>query len=387
MNAILFLAVRDVFKDKKTFLLISLAVGAGVAIIIPMQGLFVGITNNLYETTIDVATGHITIHPQNNERFVEHAGSVERKLRLLPGISGVSARLTDPVIITKKQNVVQSRLIGLTPSDERESTDISNRVIDGRFLNDGDSTEVVLGSMLAGELEVDTGERITITYSSGITEDYRVRGIIQTGIGSLDNGVYITKSEMEAKLDASDRASEIIVRLDDINLAGKYKLLIMQQGIVGNVKTWDEEVVYVTRIKSNWTFFSNVIFILSLVAASISVAVLMYTTVEHKIREIGILKAIGAKSAFVMYVFMAESCIYGITGVVLGSLIGSVITKYWEANPIMIATSEFTGIRAFYSVYLVIKPSLIILLATLLAGVYPAWRASRTNIIEAIWHG
>ncbi len=90
MNAILFLAVKDAFKDKKAFLLISIAVGAGVAIMTPMQGLFDGVINNLYETTIDVATGHITIHPEEEQKFIENIDGIERKLRLLPQVKGVS---------------------------------------------------------------------------------------------------------------------------------------------------------------------------------------------------------------------------------------------------------------------------------------------------------
>lgn len=387
MNAILFLALKDVFKDKKTFLLISIAVGAGVAIMIPMQGLFDGVINNLYETTIDVSTGHITIHPEEDKKFLENIDSVERKLKLLPQIKGVSARLTDQAILTKKEKIRPSPLIGLTLSDERGTSKISERVVNGKFLSDTDRKEIVLGSVLAEELKVDTGESVTVTFSNGLKEDYHVKGLLTTGIGSLDSGAYLNKKELEENLDAKNKASEIIVRLEDIQLTEKYKVLIMQQGINGKVKTWEEEAVYVQRLKSNWVFISNMLTILSLVAASVSVGVLMYTRVEHKIREIGILKAIGARNSFVLNVILMESLIFGITGVILGSLMGLSITKYWEVHPIMMSTAESNVISASFSFYLVLTPSIIILVATLLAGLYPAWIASRINIIKAIWHG
>lgn len=387
MNAVLFLALKDVFKDKKTFLLISIAVGAGVAIMVPTQGLFEGIISNLYETTIDVATGHITIHPEEDKKFLENIDSVEGKLKLLPQIKGVSARLTDQAILTKKENIRPSPLIGLTPSDERGTSKISERVVNGKFLSDTDRKEVVLGSVLADELKVDTGESVTVTFSNGLKKDYHVKGVLKTGIGSLDRMAYLNKKELEENLDAKNKASEIIVRLEDIQLTEKYKVLIMQQGINGKVKTWEEEAVYVQRLKSNWVFFSNMLIILSLVAASVSVGVLMYTNVEHKIREIGILKAIGARNSFVLKVILTESLIFGITGIILGNLIGLAVTKYWEVHPIALSTAEFNFIKAYFSFYLALTPSIIILLATLLAGVYPAWRASRINIIKAIWHG
>lgn len=387
MNAILFLAVKDAFKDKKTFLLISIAVGAGVAIMIPMQGLFDGVINNLYETTIDVATGHVIIHPEEEKKFIENVDGIERKLRLLPQIKEISARLTDQAILTRKEKVRPSPLTGLTPSDERGTTKISERVVNGKFLSDTDRKEVVLGSVLADELKVETGESITVTFSNGLKDEYHIKGILKTGIGSLDSGAYLNKREIEETLDAKDRASEIIVRLEDIQLAEKYKLLIMQQGVKGKVRTWEEEADYVKRLKSNWVFISNIFIILSLVAASVSVGVLMYTRVEHKIREIGIMKAIGARNSFVLKVILTESLIFGITGVILGSLMGLGITKYWEVHPIMLSTAESNIISASFSFYLVLTPSIIILLATLLAGLYPAWRASRINIIRAIWHG
>ncbi len=387
MHAILFLALKDVFKDKKTFLLISIAVGAGVAIMIPTTGLFNGIITNLYETTIDVATGHITIHPEEDKKFIENIDSVERKLKLFPQIKGVSARLTDQAILTKKERVKPSTLKGLSPSDERGTSKISERVVNGKFLSDTDRKEVVLGSVLADELKVETGEIVTVTFSNGLKNDYHVKGILKTGIGSLDSIAYLNKKELVDNLDTKNMASEITVRLEDIQLTEKYKVLIMQQGINGKVKTWEEEAVYVQRLKSNWVFFSDILIILSLVAASISVGVLMYTNVEHKIREIGILKAIGARNSFVLQVILTESLIFGVTGIILGSLIGLAVTKYWEIYPIALSTTEFNFIKAYFSFYLALTPSVIILFATLLAGVYPAWRASRINIIKAIWHG
>lgn len=387
MKAILFLAFKDAFKDKKTFLLISIAVGTGVAIMIPMQGLFDGVISNLYETTIDAATGHITIHPEEEKKFIENIDGVERNLRLLPQVKGVSARLKDHAILTRKEKVRPSPLTGLTYSDERGTTKISERVVKGKFLSDTDRKEVVLGSVLADELKVDTGESVIVTFSNGLKDDYHVKGILKTGIGSLDGGAYLNKRELEETLDAKDRASEIIVRLEDIQTAEKYKLLIMQQGIKGKVKTWEEEADYVKRLKSNWVFISNIFIILSLVAASVSVGVLMYTRVEHKIREIGIMKAIGARNSFVLKVILTESLIFGVTGVILGSLMGLSITKYWEVHPIMLSTAESNVISASFSFYLVLVPSIIILIATLVAGLYPAWRASRINIIRAIWHG
>lgn len=387
MNAILFLALKDVFKDLKTFLMISIAVGAGVAMMIPTQGLVEGVINNMYETTIDVATGHITIHPSEDKKFIENTDSIIRKIKLLPQIKGVSSRLTDQSIFTKKEKIKPSNLIGLTPSDDRGTSKISERVISGKFLSDTDRKEVVLGSELADELKADAGESVAITFSNGLRNDYHVKGILKTGIGSLDRGAYINKKELEENLDAKNRASEIIVRLEDIQLAEKYKVLIMQQGVNGKVKTWDEEAVYVKNIKTNFRFFSNMLAVLSLIAASVSVGVLMYTNVEHKIRQIGILKAMGARNSFVLSVILTESLIFGVTGITLGSLIGLSVTKYWEIHPITISTTEFNFIKAYFSFYLVLTPSITILLATLFAGLYPAWIASRINIIKAIWHG
>ncbi len=104
----------------------------------------------------------------------------------------------------------------------------------------------------------------------------------------------------------------------------------MQQGINGKIRTWEEEAVYVQR---------------------------------HKIREIGIMKAIGARNSFVLNVILTESLIFGITGVILGSLMGLSITKYWEIHPIALSTAESSVISASFSF------------------------ASRINIIKAIWHG
>jgi putative ABC transport system permease protein len=96
------------------------------------------------------------------------------------------------------------------------------------------------------------------------------------------------------------------------------------------------------------------------------------------------MKAIGAKDSFIFTVFIIEAALFGLIGVSIGDAVGYLGIKYFEANPFYDVIAQ-AQIRAAYSNYLLYSTTIVSFTVTMLAGIYPAIKASRVDIIRAIW--
>ncbi|MCD4843765.1 MAG: ABC transporter permease [Methanosarcinales archaeon] len=390
MGAVLFLALKDIFKNKKILLMIILVIGMGVAASLTFSGLFHGFTEYFNSVTVDVITGHLTISPEDDDEYLSNVRNIERKLELLPEVIGVSPRLNANAIALRKTKESQVRIIGLSPSKEIKATRIAEQVSKGEFLSDNDN-EILLGSELADNLNADVGKTIQLTFRNGNLEEYKVKGFLDTGARSGDEvSVYMSNKELERILDVEDSASQIIIRLSNIDLVEKAKLNILQQGIDGEVRTWKELSSYVEGITRNFNFIFGFINLISLVASAVAVAVVMFINVENKIREIGILKAIGGRNSFIMKVFLTEVLLYAVFGVIMGNVLGFLITAYFQAFPSMQFVTAGSGSIAIVPIIHLsdmIRTSVTVFIVTIIAGIYPIRMATRLDIIKAIRKG
>lgn len=391
-GAILFLALKDVTKDKKTLLMIILVIGVGVTASLLISGLFNGYKSYFYDMTINTMTGHLTIFPKENEHYITGVKSMERKIELLPEVKGLASRIVANGIALRENKEVQVRITGLTPSREIKTTRIADKVTSGEFLSDSDNS-VLLGSVLADNLNVKVGEKTRITFRNGAIREYKVKGFLDTGTRSGDEtAAYLTNRELEDVLGINDAASQIIIKLTDTELVDKSKTNILQLGINGEIKTWKELSTYIETITQNFNFIAGIITFISLTAAAISVAVVMFINVERKTREIGILKAIGARNSFVMSTFLTEIFIYAFLGVISGAVLGNLTIGYFQAVPAVRMQFGGTGgvetpIIPVASFSDVASSSILVFLVTFLAGLYPVNLATKTDIIKAIWSG
>ena len=150
---------------------------------------------------------------------------------------------------------------------------------------------------------------------------------------------------------------------------------------------------FIEGFMSNANIIQRMMVVLSVLAAGIATAVLMYTNVQHKTRAIGILKAIGGRNRSILQLYVLEGLLIGVAGAIVGDILGSAITLYLSVHPIQatLGLSEGAGrpvsIATSFSWSLLIVPTLSAIVIATLASLYPAWQASRINIVEAIWHG
>ncbi len=381
----LFYSGKDVFKNKKIFTFIILSIIFATANIIVINGLTDGMIKDLVDNTIESSSGHLNIYPSDNERFIDGLGVKEQRLAALEEVEAYSPRLSASGVLSNKELSASAAILALDPDKERRTTKLLDKITKGLTINSNDKNAILVSYRLAEDLKLDVGDEAELAFENGKVKVYNVKGIIRTGAADFDSSTIIMPlNEANQQLVFGNSASVILVKLSDKELADAYMPVIMQALEVSNVKTWKKETEYLLSFAGAWQGFSSVISAVGLVAAAISVGIIIYINVIHKTRQIGIMKAIGAKDDFIFTVFLMEAVLFGVIGVSIGDGLGYFAVKYFEANPLYDAVMQ-TWIGARFEYYLFYKATIVSFAVTILAGVYPSIKASRVDIIKSIW--
>ncbi|VVB85997.1 Uncharacterised protein [uncultured archaeon] len=382
-----FFAMKDIIKDKKIFLFIFIAISFGTANAMIINGITDGLVLDLVDNTINSNTGHITIYPDQDKQYIEGVGVKEMKLKSMSGIVAYSSRLQVGGVIKNKGMAKSVSIVALDPANEEKISTIFEKIESGKALSSRDSNDIIISFRIQEDMGINTGDEVILTFENGNSKLYNVKGIIHTGVPAVDaNTVYIPIEEAKQQLGMQDKASVILVRLTDKNSAAGYKPIIKQELELSDVRTWKEEVEYTLSSAATMNQLGNTIVLISLIAANVSVAVIIYVSIVNKRRQIGIMKSIGVKNSLIFTIFLIEAMFFGIAGVIGGDMLGYAVIRYLENHPFYDPLSrEYLGAR--FGIYLLFSASMTSFGTSVLAGVYPAINAGKTNIIQAIYGG
>ena len=384
VHSVFFYSKKDIFKNRKIFIFITLAIIFATANIIFVNGLMDGMVSYDIDNTVESSIGHLNIYPKEDERFIDGLGIKERRLKELKEVEAYSPRLSASGTLSNKELSFPVVILGLDPEKEGRVTRLLEKLESGAAINSNDNA-ILVSSRLAEDLKLSSGDEAALAFETGNTREYKVKGIVRTGNLDFDSTTVIMPlNEANRQLGIDNKASVILIKLRNKEAADAYKPVLMQELEVSNVKTWKEEIEFLLRFSEAWRSFARVISAVGLIAAAVSVGIIIYINVIHKKRQIGIMKALGAKDSFVFKIFIMEAAIFGVIGVSVGDVLGYLAIKYTEAHPFYDAVMQ-AWISARFDYYLLYNATLVSFAVTILSGVYPAIKASRMDIIKAIW--
>lgn len=272
------------------------------------------------------------------------------------------------------------------------STDLAS----GRYLIQGDMNAVVIGGRIASSTFTDLEVNRQISIGGKM---FKIVGILKETGGSDDSKVFMPIENAVDILDNKDKKDfdSIIVKIKDISLtddtvAQITSKMMLSHGIlqankqdfsVTSLKSVQERV---SSTLSSMSLFLSAIAAISLIVGAIGIMNSMFTSVLEKTREIGILKAIGAKERDVMVIFLLNSAIIGIIGGLFGIILGAIGSGFIAnlAGTSSVGVGGRLSLSAFISLQLVLEVFFISLVIGLIAGAIPAYRASKLNPVEAL---
>jgi lipoprotein-releasing system permease protein len=382
-------ATSMLFKRKGSMFAAIIAVAIAVLVIVINYVTFDGVANAIIRDLVDFRFGHILITDRdgNIERadsevigFLENTGLVE----------GATVRLTDSASMNNTRSAVPVRaygvpVIGVLVDEERQATRLASTIVEGTFLVSRDS--IILGSSVAEDLEADIGDPISlkVTDRSGNdqTDRFTVVGISKTAGGLAFDTSAIVDIETLRDMTGREESSELIVRLYDQRDSEKVARLFSTRFAGDNFKIETIEEAgesILSGIRSGIAFI-NLVGYFGMLSSAFGIITIMMMIVTSKIREIGVMRAIGSNKADVMIIFVIQGTLIGAMGAALGFILGSAYALY--AQNIGLSFGESLSLAVRYDPGFVANTALTGLVMGIAASLYPAWRTTKLEPAEA----
>ena len=405
-------------RPKRTFVsiitLISiLGVMIGVAVLIIVIAIMSGFDREWRDRILG-ATAHmkVEVRGQLMADYRTPASIVERD----PMVKGVAPYVLGPVMLqtqprtTNEQPLVAGAVLrGINPELEGRVSVLPKSVFRGEF--DVSGHGILVGSTFAHEMQLDVGDHVALVSANAIAkwekarkrqdeimvpDDFTVRGIFNVGFDAFDRMMIVSSLETAQELQVLDRKVHgLFVMLDDPFVA-EQAAERLQASLGPQYRTipWMHENRDLFGALASEKVMMYIVLFVVMIVAAFAIVNSEITFVVNKIKEIGLLKSLGASNRQVMWIFLAHSIAIGIFGVGLGYLAGNVFLL--NINNVLHAVRKqgFDLLpAAIYNIsevpYQRLPADMMIIcggsfLICVLAGLLPAWKASRLQPVEAL---
>lgn len=388
-----------IIANKVRSILTMLGIVIGIASVIAMVSIGQGAKQSITDSIESNGSNLLTVSPGKQRSFGPvsagqgSADSLTTKdadaIASINNIEAVSPESSGRYQVTAGENNANSSVSGVQPAYE---TVKNITVANGSFVNQNQVTSLtkvaVLGATVATDLFGEDADPVgkTVRISN---MNFKVIGVLEetgSGFNSSDDAVIIPLSVLQRYYTGSDTLSSISVKIATAEAMTTAQeditdLLLDQHKITDadnadfNVRNSADMLAMANSVTSTLTMLLGSIAAISLLVGGIGIMNMMLTTVTERTREIGLRKAIGAKSSEINRQFLAESVMLtfvgGAIGVALGKLAAILVTKF---------LSTTTSV-SLYSVALAFSVSVVI---GIVFGYYPARRAAKLNPIDAL---
>ncbi len=380
----LFIAIRHLTSRRRQTIFSVLAVGLAVLLLMWSQAVMVGFTEEMYSKTVDRMMPHVTVEPQEGEDYIHLYRKLIEDINEIDGVIGISPVLTGPATFEykgKNKNVVMQ---GIRVEGHDSVMYINDDIIEGSFRDlEVSPNTVVVGDALAEKLDVEIGDTIDASFPEANPANLKVVGIYDSGT-PMDETLAITSlSTAQDFLDVSNVVTTILVRVDDRERAQAISDRIDTIGYpASGWKETNPEIIQTLKMEG----ISNAITLsLIVIIASFGIVSTLFMVVMEKTKEIGMLMAMGVSRRSILIIFVMESGILGLLGALMGVILGATLAIYMGSYDY--GFEVMPGISSIPFVVRIQDAAIIVLftfLLNLIAGIYPASRASKLKPVEAI---
>lgn len=377
-------AERHILRNPKMAMFTVLAVALAVAVIVVLMGLMSGFEGDVIKTTVE-NNPHIVVQPKENEDYIYLYRTLSDIIRRYPGVYAVSARLTGKAAAKYKDKVKGVNFMGVDPFDEDLLMNVQKDTIFGNFADlKTRKYSAFIGTKLASDLELKAEDDFLLVRQNRSVK-LRVVGLFETGTANDESLVYLPLATAQQLLGKGDVVSEVDAKVYDIYQA-PYITMDLNSRFSYKSKSWEDLNADILNLIQTQKTFSLVFYVLIGLIAIFGIANTMIMIVTRRTKEIGILMAMGAKRRSILKIFLIESIILAPPSAVFGSVLA-----YLTALLIMSYNIELPSeIYRVSRLTVTIQPEFFIvamggaILVNFVAGLYPAWKASRMDPVEAI---
>ena len=401
------LAWRNLVRQKRRSFLMIAVVGFGFAAFALAGGFIAQTFEALQEGTIR-SVGHLQIIDRRavgkaEEATLEYGIPDSRRARSIAAgdasVQAVLPRIDFVGLATNGTKSVPFLGVGVDPGPEAAATFASELVVSGQYLSGDGGDGVVLGTGLAAALEVKPGDRVTLmaTTQDGSLNavDGVVSGLVDVHIKELNDRYLAGGIGLVSRLlQTSETVSKLVVFLKpkarEDETADRLEKAFAAAGFPVAVRHWRELAVFYGQVRLLYIGIFGFVGAVLVVIVILSAAIVMTMAVTERTREIGTLRALGTRPSGILRMFLSEGVVIAVAGCLAGMLFALVVRAALNASGIILPPPPGAthGVPIHVNFYpLAYVAGLLAMIVTMaIASFFPARRAARISIVDALTH-
>jgi lipoprotein-releasing system permease protein len=381
------------------FSLLGIALGVGTLIVV--LAVMSGFRAELLERVLGL-NGHLAV--QSGPQGLADFDALVGQLREERGVVTVTPLVTGQVMVTANEVAAGGLVRGIRPEDLARRPTIARSVLEGSL--DLNEDQVAIGSRMAFRLGLRLGDPITLISPQGTAtafgtvprmRAYQVGAIFQVGMFDYDNTfIFMPLEAAQLYFQMEDRANELEIMVDNPDRVGAFRSrlapLVDDRGRLVDWQQVNSQFFTALKVERNVMFL---ILSLIIMVAAFNIISGMIMLVRSKGRDIAILRTMGATRGAIMRVFFMSGATIGVLGTLLGFLLGLAFAanietiRQWLQG---LTGTELFAAEIYFLSHLparveVADVASVVLMSlglSLLATLYPSWRAARLDPVEAL---
>ena len=385
-------------------LMSMLGIALGVIVLITVLSVMNGFDQQIKKRVFSMVPA-ITV--ASDASWITNWQDLEEILRKAPNVTAVAPYAEGEVLLSNSGLVQPALIRGIEPREERKISELATKIIAGDIDTlTSHSFGIILGEDLASRLEVNIGDKITVITPevsmspAGVIPRFKrftVTGIFRAGGGFGFDAMlaFINLTDAQKLLEMGEGVTGIHVNISDVYAAQQVSnQLAHSLTATARVSNWTDQFgafFQAVSLEKTMMFF---ILMLIIAVAVFNLVCTLVMVVNEKEADIAILRTMGATPGMIMSIFIVQGATVGIIGTLLGVLGGIALALNvtdlvnWIQHVFHV---QFLSSRIYFVDYLpsqlqshdVLRISVCALVLSLIATIYPAWRASRTEPVEA----
>ncbi len=404
MRLFLKLAWRNLFRNKRRTFITGTAIGIGLAALIFVDALIIGMEENMIHSATASFLGEGQIHREGFletfeiEKIITNLDEVTAQLEKEAIVSHFTLRTLNFSMISSPANVSAVTMVGVEPTTERHLSQIDEALIEGTYFEGDNERDIVIGSKLAELLEVELGDRVVLTAAEVHTGDlaqemFRISGIYHFNISEMDRAMaFIRLHKAREMLNLKGEAHEIAITFIDREYGRTKDLPFWNSYSTGGneAQGWTELLPELEAAFELSGFSTWLLGLILFAVVAVGIINTLFMSLHERMFEFGVLRAVGTRPLALARLILFEAASLAVVSSVLGIILGFIVTYISTQTGIDYTGIEYAGMTFRELLYPVMQlkqyvyyPIWVFILTTLI-GLYPASYAARMKPAKAM---
>lgn len=380
-----FIAKKHILEKKKQSFIGIIGIMIGVTVLIVSIGISNGLDKNMIGSILSLSS-HISVYDVEHKNEYE---KIENKIKEISGVKGVLPKVSTQGLIKYRgiygDYVSGVKIEGLDIEKAKTAIDIEKKIVHGK-INSEKRNGIYIGNELFRQLGASIGDKISLVSAENQELPLEITGVFESGYYDYDiSMVIIPLATAQYMMYMGDNITNLEITLNNPYDADRISDILSEKYGLFN-RTWGDQNKNLLSALALEKTVMIVVFSLIVVIAGFVVWVIMNMLVREKIKDIGIMRAMGFSTQNIMKIFLIEGITLGVVGIFIGVLLSLGILWYIENYSI-------SGITSIYylskiPVEISLKEILIIVfvnfIVIFLSSVFPAYRAGKMETMEAL---